>query len=53
MLKILRLVEKINRSNLTVLLQGATGTGKTLAYLVPAMQSGQRTTKTKPSNHEH
>jgi hypothetical protein len=30
MLKILRLVEKINRSNLTVLLQGETGTGKTL-----------------------
>jgi transcriptional regulator with GAF, ATPase, and Fis domain/Tfp pilus assembly protein PilF len=30
MLQILRLVEKINRSNLTVLLQGETGTGKTL-----------------------
>ncbi|MDZ4803374.1 MAG: sigma 54-interacting transcriptional regulator [Candidatus Eisenbacteria bacterium] len=30
MLQILRLVEKINRSDLTVLLQGETGTGKTL-----------------------
>lgn len=30
MLQILRMVEKINRSNLTVLLQGETGTGKTL-----------------------
>jgi transcriptional regulator with PAS, ATPase and Fis domain len=30
MLQILKLVEKINRSNLTVLLQGETGTGKTL-----------------------